>query len=212
MDISKIKNIAKALLSLDIQLDEDFDFLIHHPFFNNRFMCIDNELIDITANPDKCRTYMSSLIDKANNLERLFIYINKAYHLLFFKLINEYLDEKEFGEYLAYVWVSSENPNQDINVSLKEIKKWFKRANKLYLMNEEDYNYYKTLPNKIKIYRGVANGRNPKGISYTDNKETAEWFMNRFGKNGYLIEKEIDKKDIAAYFNTRGEKVIVYIG
>ena len=79
-------------------------------------------------------------------------------------------------------------------------------------MTKDDYEYYKNLPDKIKIYRGVAKGRNPKGISYTDKKETAEWFMNRFGKDGYLIEKEVDKKDIAAYFNTRGEKEIVYIG
>ena len=210
--LNEIKEVAKMLLYTSIVPDEDFGFLIHHPFFRNRVIFIDNEMVDVIENQDRCKEYMLDLIDEANNIEKLLIYMDKAYHMLFFKYMNEFLDEKEFAEYLSHIWVMSENPNQDINVSLKEIKKWFKKANKEYLMTKDDYEYYKNLPDKIKIYRGVAKGRNPKGISYTDEKETAEWFMNRFGKDGYLIEKEVDKKDIAAYFNTRGEKEIVYIG
>lgn len=213
MDINRIRQVAKTFLYLDIQIDDRFPFIIHHPFFCNPFFFYKTSQYNLTDKNElgAAQEFLADEIDKAD-LIRLFILIQKPYHLLFYKFINVYLDEKEFAKYLAYVWVNSENPNQDVNVSLNEVKEWFKKANKEYLMEEEDYNYYAALPDKIKIYRGVANNRNPKGISYTDNKETAEWFMNRFGDNGYLIEKEVDKKDIAAYFNTRCEQELVYIG
>ncbi len=213
MEINKIREVAKTFLYLDIQIDDKFLFVIHHPFFNSPMYYCNNQILNITDTKDlqTAQHYISDLIDKAD-IHRLFILIQTKYHLLFFKYINQYLDEKEFAEFLAYVWVNSENPNQDVNVSLTEIKEWFKKANKLYLMNKEDYEYYNSLPDTLTIYRGVANNRNPKGISYTDKKETAEWFMNRFGNDGYLIEKEVDKKNIAAYFNTRNEDELVYIG
>jgi len=113
------------------------------------------------------------------------------------------------------MWVNSENPNQDANVTTKELAKWFKECNKEKLMTAEDYEYYQKLPDKIKIYRGVAVNRNPLRLSYTDNYESANWFAHRFdneNEKGYIIEKEISKKDVLAYFNTRSEEEIVYGG
>ena len=43
-------------------------------------------------------------------------------------------------------------------------------------MQEKDYEVYKSFPDTFNIYRGVAVGRNPKGLSWTQNLETAKWF------------------------------------
>lgn len=109
-------------------------------------------------------------------------------------------------------WVTEENPNMDINCSLKESVQFFKKANKELLMEPKDYEVYKAFPETLTVYRGVAVGRIEKGLSWTANKETAEWFAHRFdneNEKGYVQSMTVSKKDILAYFNTRGEDEIV---
>ena len=86
-------------------------------------------------------------------------------------------------------------------------------------MCKEDYENYKKLPDKFIVYRGVAVGRNPHGLSWTLNLlswtlnlETAQWFANRFNNDketGYIEKATVRKSDVFAYFNTRGEDEIV---
>lgn len=88
----------------------------------------------------------------------------------------------------------------------------FQKCKKEHLMCKEDYENYKKLPDKFIVYRGVAVGRNPHGLSWTLNLETAKWFANRFNndkKTGYIEKAVVRKSDMFAYFNTRGEDEIV---
>ena len=80
------------------------------------------------------------------------------------------------------------------------------------LMDYDELNYFNNLPEKIVIYRG---GVSKRGISWTLNKDIAEWFANRFraiNKGGQLFEKKVFKNDCIAYFNDREEEEIIYIG
>jgi len=80
------------------------------------------------------------------------------------------------------------------------------------LMDYDELNYFNNLPKKIVIYRG---GVSKRGISWTLNKDIAEWFANRFraiNKGGQLFEKKVYKNDCIAYFNDREEEEIIYIG
>ena len=80
------------------------------------------------------------------------------------------------------------------------------------LMDYEELNYFNNLPEKIVIYRG---GVSKRGISWTLDKDIAEWFANRFkaiNKGGQLFEKKVFKNDCIAYFNGREEEEIIYIG
>ena len=81
-------------------------------------------------------------------------------------------------------------------------------------MNKEDYKHWEELPEQVHIYRGVSIGHEEYGLSWTDDKDKAEWFMNRFNKKdevgniskrGYLLEAIVPKELIIAYFNTRDE-------
>ena len=78
--------------------------------------------------------------------------------------------------------------------------------------DEEEYEVYKSLPDKFTVYRGVAIGRNPNGLSWTKSKSKAEWFSHRFDKNnniGYVQSAIADKQNVLAYFNSRDEDEIV---
>ena len=80
------------------------------------------------------------------------------------------------------------------------------------LMDYDELNYFNNLPEKIVIYRG---GVSKRGISWTLDKDIAEWFANRFkaiNKGGQLFEKKVFKNDCIAYFNGREEEEIIYIG
>ena len=155
---------------------------------------------------------MEDEIDKGD-LHKIHFLIRAPYRLAFIKQCEQYLSEKDFAGLLADAWVSSENPNQDANCSISCLIKMFKRCNKKYLMQEKDYEVYKSLPDTFNIYRGVAVGRNPKGLSWTQNLETAKWFANRFNrgtKKGYVQMGIAKKEHVLAYFNTRNEDEIVY--
>ena len=63
----------------------------------------------------------------------------------------------------------------------------------------------------VTIYRGVK-VNNYCGLSWTIDKNVAEWFARRFGHNGdkcYIFTGIINKKDILALFNSRNEKEVV---
>lgn len=112
------------------------------------------------------------------------------------------------------IWVDSENPNSDVNVPLSEAVKWFRNSNKKILMDEEDFKVYESFPEKVKLYRGITKFGNPYGLSWTTNLDTAKWFANRFNINdrdngNYVIEAEVNKEDILAYFSGRNENEVI---
>lgn len=155
---------------------------------------------------------MENVIHNATELFDLYIIVRKSYRLAFLKYAKEYMSLKDFSTYLADAWVSSENPNQDANCSLDMLISWFQQADKKTLMVAEDYKVYTALPDELNIYRGVALGREPNGLSWTANLEKAKWFAHRFDrddKTGYIETAIAKKEDVLAYFNTRGEDELV---
>ena len=65
---------------------------------------------------------------------------------------------------------------------------------------------------KIKAYRGINKYNLKDGCSYTLDKSKAEWFANRYGEGGYVIEKEITIDDIIFYYNGRKEQEVYLKG
>jgi hypothetical protein len=62
----------------------------------------------------------------------------------------------------------TENPNRDSNLSLTAATWWVKAADPMYLMSEEEREVYNSFENAA-VYSGVAVGRNPMGLLWTDN-------------------------------------------
>lgn len=216
-DLKQIKTIAISFLYQPIMETEYSPLIIIHPIFESAFITIKKnnsyQLVNLLEDDNfniAIKEY-SNLINKCETVFSVYMIIRKSYKLTFLKYIKDYLSINDFSNLLAHSWVLSENPNDDTNVSIDELINWFCEADKLILMDETEYKIYRGIPETIKLYRGVAVGRNPNGLSWTDNKEKAIWFSNRFNntKKGYLLECVFSKNDILAFFDSRNENEYV---
>ena len=54
------------------------------------------------------------------------------------------------------------------------------------LMDQEEYTQFQNLDDVVTVYRGVTsyNANNIKALSWTLNREVAEWFVHRYGEDG----------------------------
>lgn len=216
-DLKSIKNTMLLFLYFDIQETEFSPVVVTHPIFESGIVTLpnSNKISNILEDKDgysEIIEWYKNRIEKTNSVDSLYYMIRKSYKLTFIKFIEKYLSIEDISRLFAEAWTSSENPNQDVNVSLAQLTRIFKKTNKEILMTEEEYEIYNNLPETFTVYRGVAKGRNPKGMSWTRNLEVAKWFANRFNygnKTGYIQQATANKKDVLAYFNRRDEDEIV---
>lgn len=217
-DLNTIKDIAISFLCLPVGETPLSPLIVDHPIFETGVigLKINGEIQNINIMTEDgfelaIKEYRK-LINSCEKLIQIYLFIRKSYKLTFLKFIKQFLSLKDFSNLLSEAWVTSENPNQDKNCSLALITKWFKAADKSILMNDEEYTVYIGLPDEFEVYRGVAVGRNPKGLSWTKSYDKALWFANRFNHDGKIgfVQKGIAKKEnVLAYFNRRNEDEIV---
>jgi len=215
-DLSSIREIVKDLVYLPIKQIQDFPpmYFVAHPFLSSCMMQHHDKwcnLLEDSAALEEWQQFMETLIDQLD-LSSMFSRVRKGYRLGLLKICEKHLSQKDLSKLLADVWISSEDPNQDPNCSITYLVKLFRKCDPALLMVEEDYKVYLSLPEEFQVYRGVAVGRNPKGLSWTGDLETAEWFSHRFdhkGNTGYVLTAMVKKSDVLAYFNSRNENEIV---
>ena len=212
MWLDKIKETAIAMLWLPIEESEFSPLIVNHPFIESGMIGYQGEMKNIledeTAKKDILMRYQE-MLQNAKSLDTIFLLIRKPYRFVFLKFIEGYLDLDEFSQWLGYVWTDSENPSQDVNVSLQEAVKMFQRANKKCLMTDEEFAFFQNLPDEFTVYRGVATGRNPHGLSWTNKLATAVWFSERWDSSGIIRKGRVKKKFVLAYFNRRDENELV---
>lgn len=221
-DIKKVREASKLLFDVvdpTPACEELGSLFLCHPYTNSSFVAIRDDgqmkMVEIYNNKENYLKWRDNIFEKIDSLkpnEILHLLINNPWYLTWLKFVKPYLSLEDFSELLGKIWVNQENPNCDCNVPIKEAIRWFNEANKQKLMNSNDYEIYLNLPDEIEVYRGVSVGRNKNGLSYTMNREKAEWFQKRFetdNKKGYLIHAIVKKKDVLAYFNTRDEDELV---
>lgn len=223
-NLTEIKRITKTFANLEpIPAGEDIlSMFVIHPFIHDSFwyekMCRDKSQ-DIEKYSFKhshilqeWRKEFYDRIDKCNSLERLYMLWQSPWKMTFMKYCGDELGQKDYAKYLTESWITEENPNMDKNVSRREALKMFKKAEKHYLMDEEDLEHWENLPETITIWRGVSKGRVKLGLSWTDDKSKAEWFQQRFSDDddkGKLLEVTTSKSNVIAYFNKRNEREIL---
>lgn len=62
--------------------------------------------------------------------------------------------------------------------------------------------------NKVKVYRGVATKSSEYGLSWTTDIDVAKMFATRFNSKGYILEGNVESKDILTAFETEGEILV----
>jgi hypothetical protein len=89
------------------------------------------------------------------------------------------------------------------------------------LMSKKELTALNNLPDKVKIYRGITTDEIDSksfGLSWSLKKEVAEFFAFKYRRNydtssslKTVIEIEVDKNEIIAYFQDREEEEIIYL-
>ena len=132
----------------------------------------------------------------------------RPYRVEAFKKIAKNLGDVSYWQLLSQIWVDTENQY----AYLKDWKKLL-TADRMWrneMMNEEDAELFRSLPEEVIIYRGCQKGLNEKGLSWTLDKSKAEFFANRFSKKGIILERKIPKSEIVAVLTSRGETEIIW--
>lgn len=80
-------------------------------------------------------------------------------------------------------------------------------------MDESQYEAFQQLEDTVTVYCEVTsyNADNVKALSWTLNRETAEWFTHRFDEDGTVHEVQIEKQHIYAIFTGRNESEVILV-
>ena len=160
---------------------------------------------------NRWRQIMVQSINEANSAYEIHMMVTKPYALTFLKFAQPSLSREDMSQILACAWTRSETAHQDVHVTVNQLLRMFKQADPTCLMEQDEYIQFKMLDDPVTVYRGVTsrNAKNVKALSWTLNRETAEWFAHRFGENGTVYEAQIPKSHIYAFFNGRNESEVI---
>lgn len=212
-DMKKVNDIAKCLLYLEPEFKEYCT--VSHPFFNSPYIFLSSDVLKDGCNLSKeedlqrARDYLEKEIDKTDQYRGYLLMITKPYLPVFFKYTKDYVSEEDYNYFLSAMWTSVEFINTDANVSANEFTKIFKKSKRELLMEEDELLAYNKLGDKLTVYRGVKPKSSTKALSWTTDIKMAQWFADRWEKNGKVYKAQIDKKYIFAYFLGRGESETV---
>lgn len=214
-NLEKVKEMARMFLHLKLEWDEKDSFLVHHPYFSCCFVSLVKDGVSQMGDlrkPEDMELALNMVkrrIDKAKSVHTITKLMCDKFLLVFFKYIREYLDPEDYATELREAWLTTEFPNADPNLTLAEKVRYFRKADPKLLMSKSDYARFQSLPDEIIVFRGVNKKGSYKGLSWTTDKERAEWFASRWEWNSAVYKATIAKSDVLAYFGERSEEEIV---
>ena len=128
-DLARVKMIAHVLLDMPIAETSFSPAIVSHPFTSTGVTAAQNEdgnitVVDLLNNKEdyaKWKEMVGKQIDSAENACQVFSLLNKPYYLTFLKFSVPGLSQEDLGQLLAHAWILEECPNQDRNVSKREL-------------------------------------------------------------------------------------------
>lgn len=154
--------------------------------------------------------------DKAN-YEQIYIQANASDKIKVFIEHCENFTDEEYWKELADAYIQQNYKKIPYKVYYKLFSS--ERPQREKLMNKEEIKLFRKMPKEITIYRGGSKTElktKMYGVSWTLDKKIAEKFADiksiRDKKEMVVIEKTISKKDVIAYFTSRQEEEIIYLG
>lgn len=218
-NMQALKQLAKSLLFFDPVDTEYAPIVIKHPFTDSGIVALPQSdgssgIGNILENPDDLlvwRKLQAKIIDRAETPFQIAFRITNSYAFGFLKYAQPHLSKDDLSQLLAYMWVHTEAPNSDPNLSKTKLVSMFKAADPTVIMDDEDYLQFRMPDENLTVYRGVTsfNADNIKALSWTLDPDKAFWFAHRFGENGTVYEAQISKEHVYAYFGGRGESEVI---
>lgn len=218
-DLDEIKRLSKCFLYLEPEETQFSPMLVHHPFTSCGFVGLRDDAGDVQIGnilekeDDRARwqKQLGKVIDDSRDVFEIYSRIEKPYALAFLKYATPFLSQKDFSLILGDAWLRSEQPNHDPNLSQKQLLKMFAVADPKILMEDVEQKRLSELDVVVTVYRGTHSDKpnSERALSWTLNRDTAQWFANRYGKDGTLYEAKIEKEHIHALFLRREESEVI---
>lgn len=218
-DLEEIKRLAKTLLHMEPEPVEQMPIFVRHPFTSSGFVGLRDtdgslrisNIIECQSDRNQWRQQMTEIINDSDSAMRIYHLVEKQYLLGFFKYAAPFLSQEDYAGILADAWIRCEEPNHDPNLSQNKLLAMFRRADPMFLMNDQERMDLEELPDPVTVYRGVRSNRGSgvRALSWTLEPQTAQWFANRYGRQGQVYEAKISKQHIYALFHGRGESEII---
>lgn len=181
----------------------DFGTILHHPLVVELmpFPALAN------ARYQQKREALQSALDAGLYQQSVWLY-ERPYRLDAFQAVAHLLDDETYWSLLAELWVDSESIGQAID----EWAEMLDSTRPGSMMSPEEAKALAALPERIEVFRGAVEGVNEEGLSWTLDRERAEWFARRFATEGdvsLVLVGEVARADVAALLTGRGEDEIV---
>jgi hypothetical protein len=131
------------------------------------------------------RAYIAKQVDDAidrRDWEGTLWLLPRPYRWDFFYSVQGELDDAEYARLLGEVWTDTEVPGGNLRGWIKLFTN--PRLRRELLMSPEELASYQALPDLVEIWRGVAQPRYARGISWTTDPDQAAWFAMRFAGEG----------------------------
>ena len=218
-DLTQIRGLSKCFLYLEPEETQFSPMLVHHPFTSSGFVGLRDDEGDVQIGnilekeDDRARwqRQLGKVIDDSRDVFEIYSRIEKPYALAFLKYATPFLSQKDFSLILGDAWLRSEQPNHDPNLSQKQLLKMFSVADPKILMEDVERKRLSELDAVVTVYRGTHSDKpnSERALSWTLNRDTAQWFANRYGKDGKVYEAKIEKKHIHALFLRREEAEVI---
>lgn len=195
---TNLDSIKRSLLWCETGFRGRVDTIIENCRF---FDCLTKDVYDIL---------------KMDNIDDFFCLVEKSRAIRYLSLAYKYMSKEDCAKALRNVWERVDNVNSHHVLSKGQFVKMFKLCDHEDLMEEDELEYFKRLPEEITVYRGLEPvSNNVKALSWTLSYKTADWFANRFTKAGVyktpgsVYQATIRKEHVFAYINGRNENEIV---
>ena len=186
-----------------------------YPLFQGLYVAIppSRELVLVTQEnyqkivQKKLDFVIEQVTEADDPLVHLFMLLSCPYRLQFLSYIQPYLTPEQLGFILGWTWCKTEFPHQN---GISKMVKLFRLCSKETLMDEASRKTFDNIPEILTIYRGIQSKKaRIRGLSWTTDLEKAKWFARRFNCNNTVFEAKIEKKNVFACFDIRGESEVV---
>jgi hypothetical protein len=181
----------------------DYGTILHHPLVV--------ELMPFPALANlryqQKRESLQSALDAGLYRQSVWLY-ERPYRLDGFQAVAHLLDDETYWSLLAELWVDSESIGQTADEWVEMLDSTRPGS----MMSPEEAEALAALPERIEVFRGAVEGVNEDGLSWTLDRERAEWFAGRFAAEGdvpLVLVGEVARADVAALLTGRGEDEIV---
>lgn len=149
-------------------------------------------------------------IARAEKLEQCLNAVNKGNRFDFLNFLHKcgVITDQECADTVYSIW-TMQDKFYNCGMAKTKMIKFMKMAGKTLVLPEDIARL--SDDSMITVYRGVKEN-NYKGLSWTIDRNIAEWFAKRFSYNVnkvYLFSGHLKKKDIIAFFNCRNENEVV---